>query len=373
MRDGWLRLSREAAGRRGVQFDNQSVGASTSLYMAYRLHDLNLLNQVDRVVVDFCINDQIYIDAGIYDIPRAEGHYLVAFRQLAQRNMLSKTVVLLFPQQRFAVSGEACHLIERIRALCRQFGVKVLDAGPIVIALATDRHEDVSNAYTDPRHFAPEYQRIIGQAVLSHLRSQTWCSPTVWANRRALRIIPAACIHPLGIQPVSNMEKISVGTSLARREVLPFPHNARATVSGARWLLGVFHWTHSNSGVFCLTGPGEQRRFHLRRAWENIFLFDDVSPPFPLHAGGAALHAANMLTVPFKVLQGQHSSVYDCKDATVDLVALVGSDLLPTELLARGRRCHAQCAMPLSHRLVRGFYQRLIGAVRKIRRKEHIS
>lgn len=361
MREGWLSLSRNAAEYHGMQYDNQSVGASTSLYLAYRLHDLNLLDNVDRVIIDFCINDQIYIDAGIYDISRAEGHYMAAFRQLAQRGMLSKTIVLLFPQQRFAVSGEACPLIERLQALCHQFGVSTLDAGPLVIAGAAARNQDVAEAYTDPRHFAPEYQDLIGSAVLGCLRRmRPSISPTVWANRRALRLIPTACIRPLYIQPHSEATNMNVGTSLVRRDVISFPHNACATVSGAKWLLGVFHWTHANSGAFCLLGAYKTRRFHLRRAWKDIFLFDDVTPPFPLQPEGVMMHAANTLSIPYTVLQGQRSSIYDCSTSTVDLVALAGSDFSPEELSKRVVQCHVLCSQSVTRRLIRSLRLRLL-------------
>lgn len=53
MREGWLSLTRTMAAQQGLHYDNQSIGALPSLYLAYRLQDLHLMDGVDRVVIDF--------------------------------------------------------------------------------------------------------------------------------------------------------------------------------------------------------------------------------------------------------------------------------------------------------------------------------
>lgn len=380
MREGWLSLTRDMAADQGLDYDNQSIGALPSLYLPYRLQDLNLVDGADRIVIDFCINDQIYLRSGTYDLERAEGHYMAAFRQLAQSRLLSKTLVLLLTQQGFAVSDEPCPLIERLKALCARFGIQTLDAKTLVVRAAHARGEAVEQAYKDPMHFTPVYQRLIGEEIVRRLRQGTLplIGPKVWANRRALRKIPLACIKRLKVTPNTAHRYQNVGTSLARRDVLSLPYDSFATVSDGRWLLGVFHWTHPNAGVFCLQSQGEERRFHLRRTWPKpLFVFDALRVPFPLdpatEAAAATLHAANPRDVPFIVMVGQRSSVYDCREATVDLVDLIGSDLSPDELSKRVAECHAVCAEPVLSRLGRAIWGRLLSTgLRKARRQKVI-
>jgi hypothetical protein len=59
-------------------------------------------------------------------------------------------------------------------------------------------------------------------------------------------------------------------------------------------------------------------------------------------------------------LIGQRSSIYDCTDATVDLVDLIGSDLSPQELAERVAECHALCEASLLSRLGRALRNRLL-------------
>ena len=375
MREGWLSLTRDAAAARGIHYNNQSVGAAPSLYMPYRLHDLRLLDKADRVILDFCINDQMFMDAKVYDLDRIAGHYLAAFHQLAQRRMLSKTLVLLFPQQPFVETGTPCMLIEMLRALCAQFGVAVLDAGALIVAeaarqsatqsatqLATqpdphsDPHSDpppspVSAAYADPRHFSPDFQRLIGAEVMRRLpRMRRLPGLTAWTNRRALQILPRRLFRPLLIEPQSRIPRRRVGTSLAQWQVWSMPPKAEAQVSGAAWLLGMFHWTHADAGAFCLQGPEEARRFHLRRVWENVFLIDAFRKPFRI-GEAASLQVVNDRAIPHEKLQAQISSIYDCTTSTVDLVALLGADLSPDEVTMLVAQCHAICTEPVGKRL----------------------
>ena len=371
MREGWLSLTRDAAAARGIHYNNQSVGAAPSLYMPYRLHDLRLLDKADRVILDFCINDQMFMDAKVYDLDRVAGHYLAAFHQLAQRRMLSKTLVLLFPQQPFVETGTPCMLIEMLRALCAQFGVAVLDAGALIVAeaarqsatqsatqLATqpDPHSDpppspVSDAYADPRHFSPDCQRLIGAEVMRTLpRMRRLPGLTAWTNRRALQILPRRLFRPLLIEPQSRIPRRRVGTSLAQWQVWSMPPKAEAQVSGAALLLGMFHWTHADAGAFCLQGPEEARRFHLRRVWENVFLIDAFRKPFRI-GEAASLQVVNDRAIPHEKLQAQISSIYDCTTSTVDLVALLGADLSPDEVTMLVAQCHAICTEPVGKRL----------------------
>lgn len=366
MRGGWLSLTRTMAAQQGLHYDNQSIGALPSLYLAYRLQDLHLMDGVDRVVIDFCINDQIHLRSGIYDLDRAEGHYMAAFRQLSQSRMLSKTLVLIFTQQQLAVSGEPCPLIERLKILCARFGIKTLDAKALISEAAKVRGEDIGQAYRDPMHFAPPYQQLIGEEVLRRLRQRParMIGLRVWANRRALRTIPIACIRSLKVGATTHSIE-NVGTSLARRDVMSLPHGSRATVSGGRWMLGLFHWTHPNAGAFWLKSQDEERRFHLRRVWpKRLFVFDALKVPFPLNSpaepSGAALHVSNPSDIPYIIMIGQRSSIYDCTGATVDLVDLVGSDLSPDELSERVAKCHALCAASPLSRLTRAFRNRLL-------------
>jgi hypothetical protein len=367
MREGWLSLTREMAANKGLYYDNQSIGALPSLYLAYRLQDMRLMNGVDRVVIDFCINDQIHMGSGIYDIDRAEGHYMAAFRQLSQSQMLSKTLVLLFTQERFALSGEPCPIIERLKLLCARFGIRTLDAKALISQAAKARGEGIGHAYKDAMHFALPYQKVIGEEVVRRLRQKPnrIIGPRVWANRRALRKIPFACIRSLKLEPTTVHRIENVGTSLARRDVVSLPQDSHATISGGRWLLGLFHWTHPNAGAFCLKSRDEERRFHLRRVWlKRLFVFDALQAPFPLspasEGSGATLHVANPRDVPYHILIGQRSSIYDCTDATVDLVDLIGSDLSPQELAERVAECHALCEASLLSRLGRALRNRLL-------------
>jgi hypothetical protein len=187
----------------------------------------------------------------------------------------------------------------------------------------------------------------------------------VWANRRALRTIPFACIRSLKVEPTAAHSIENVGTSLARRDVMSLPHGSHATVSGGRWLLGLFHWTHPNAGAFWLKSRDEERRFHVRRVWpKRLFVFDALKVPFPLNSpaepSGATLHVSNPNDIPYMIMIGQRSSIYDCTGTTVDLVDLVGSDLSPDELSQRIAECHTLCATSPLSRLTRALWNRLL-------------
>ena len=64
MREGWVNQLSAGAAAIGWQLTNKSIGGSSSRLGAYMIESGTLTRRADRILVDFNINDQLFLDTG---------------------------------------------------------------------------------------------------------------------------------------------------------------------------------------------------------------------------------------------------------------------------------------------------------------------
>lgn len=217
--------------------------------------------------------------------------------------------------------------------------------------------------YLDPRHFAPEIQLRIGQHVLRHLNDRAaraaQAPPTPEA--RALAAMPAAGYRRLEMVAPDARSPREYGSSIVSFPALELRGGDSLRISGAAYLIGALIWTHAAAGSVTVYGRQAGIRLHLRRAFQNIFLFDSLTVPLEL-GGDARAVARNDRAVPYQWGLGLSTTKYDHEDATSEIVLLLGCDIPPAQYHAMftqaERRRPAERPAPRIARFLRSLRRR---------------
>lgn len=325
MMSGWVNQTVDAAKDAGWTWINSSIGGSSSRFGAYRIGTQDHPD-TDRIIVDFCINDQMFIDDKKSKISHVLGHYATMLMALQAKGQLDRLLVVMFPQQ--AVHEK---MFNALTQLFDTFAVDYIDFRGVLAGWAKADGVDVTTFYNDPRHFTPDQQKRVGLHVLERIKADIRPGFLRRRTRRRLAQLPAVTYKKLSIASGPYGTETEVGTSMLRLPVTQFKHGETFLISGADYLVAAYVWCTQEAGTLTIHGPKAKRRLHLRRAFRNLFLFDTFFKPL-------ALGDFNQVTVvndpkaPFDRMLGQTSSIYDDSDSTVEIATLVGADCDPAVL-----------------------------------------
>ncbi len=325
MRDGWVNQTRAAALQSGWHYANRSIGGSSSLLGAYLLATDDEVRRADRIILDFCINDQVFIALGQATLNHVLGHYASMFHSLKKQKALDRVLVLMFPPQKVddALFESLCGLFDRI-------GVRYMDMRPKISEWLGATGRDGAEAYSDAFHFSPALQQHIGELILQDLVTPDAMPGKDMAFRRWLFKRQPLGLVDLAIE-AQGQERCQVGTSVIQRSAHRFSQGDQFHVSGALLLLAAHIWATRDSGVVTVRGVDQGFRVHLRRDYSGLFIFDSIFAPVAL-AERALVEVRNDLTAPFQLMRGQKSSIYDDTGSTVEIIALVGASYPPAQL-----------------------------------------
>lgn len=328
MRNGWVNLSHQSAEAVGWEFRNISIGGSSSRYGAYKIETGDLPPGAARIIVDFCVNDQMFLDKYGYSLEHVVSHYASMIMALKARGDLHRLLVVMFPQQQVRDD-----LFETLRNLLDCFGVDYIDFRETIETWVATGKVALNTIYSDPRHFSAPLQARIGVHILTHLQKskRTRPTPAIAAALKSLDSFQPVGYRPLELQSTDAGTVITVGTSVLQQRVTRFSNGDQFTISGASLLLGAYVWVTPTSGVITLRGDNLDLRLHFRRAFKNIFLFDTFNKPFQLQQS-TLVDVCNDKSAPFQTMLGQTSSVYDDTNSLVDIVVLIGGDRNPLDL-----------------------------------------
>lgn len=325
MREGWVNQTRALALQSGWDYANRSIGGSSSLLGAYLLATDDEVRSADWIILDFFINDQLFVGERQATLNHVLGHYASMFISLNEVNALDRVLVLMFPQQKVDDA-----LFDALRVLFDRIGVRYIDFRTVIAGWLLANGLDSAEAYSDSAHFSPKMQRHIGELILEKLAEPGPTPKTDAAFRRWL----FKC-QPLGIVDLEivseKQERCQVGTSAIQQTARRFHHGDQFHVAGAPLFLAAHIWATNEAGVVTVRGVENGFRVHLRRDYKGLFIFDSIFAPLPL-SDEARVDVVNDKTVPFQRMRGQKSSIYDDTDSTVEIVSLIGAQHAPSQL-----------------------------------------
>ncbi len=325
MRQGWVNQLVPGAAASGWTLVNASIGGSSSRLGAYRIETGVLTGNADRVVVDFNINDQMFLEAGSCSQDDLLSHYTTMLMTLHRQGRLDDLLVLLFPHEQVNHA-----MTDGIVALLTRFHVAHVDFRVHLAEWLAADGLDTAAAYANPRHFNAEYQGRIAGVVMTQLSA---------GNRTGLRA-KAARAWLLAQAPVGycdlklhdeGLAHLTVGTSLMKFPVTQFRHRERCLASGAHLLVGALIWATKQSGTLTFRGKDESYRLHFRRSFKGLFLFDSLFTPFALRPQTPVM-ALNEREARFQRMVGHYASSYGITNATAEVVTLIGANRLPLTL-----------------------------------------
>ena len=368
MMNGWTRFLKEQVDDADVSIENLSVGGSSSRYGAFMLSGDNCPAASERIVLDFCINDQMFLDSGTVGMNDVRSHYATMISEAWQRGVLDKILVLMFPQSKHFVRSADDVLFAELLAIFDFFGVDYIDCRGEIDRWANERGCDTGGAFIDPRHYTPDFQQRIAEVVLARLAAS---SP----RRRTRKVIEVLDGIPrVGyreIEIIGDVERAVVGTSVLQRSVFEFDRGDSVYLRGSGFLAALFVWVHENSGALTFRSPDGDRRFCVRRNLQNYFLFDTMSPVMAMNEE-QRVDVINDHTAPYQPVLSLHSPNFDDAGSTTQVVAFVGCDLDPgvaaaylDRLRSRTTRSRTRSALRRAdrklHRLVRRLLFRTAG------------
>lgn len=325
MRDGWVNQTRPMAQQSGWDYVNRSIGGSSSLLGAYLLATDEQVRAADRVIIDFCINDQLFIGEGQATLDHVYGHYTSMFTSLDQLDALERAIILMLPQQNVDAT-----LFDSLIALFDRAGVRYIDLRPRIAEWLQVTGRSADEAYSDSAHFAPELQRHIGELVIEDLlKPETPAKADIAFRSWLLKQEPLEIVDLDILSDRSS--RCQVGTSVIQYPAHRFRQGDQFHIAGAPLFVAALIWATRESGVLTLRGKENGFRVHLRRDYAGLFIFDSVFQPLAL-ADPARVDVLNDKTVPFQRMRGQKSSIYDDADSTVEIVSLVGASRAPEQL-----------------------------------------
>jgi hypothetical protein len=325
MREGWVNQLAPHAAAIGWQLVNKSIGGSSSRLGAYLIETGTSVRDADRIVVDFNINDQLFLDTGFCTQTDILSHYTTMLMVLHRHGQLDDLVVLLFPQQHVNNA-----MVEDLVRLLNRFHVTHIDFRPFLAKWCNKDGTPLAAAYSDPYHFTPKMQGRISSLVLGHLATQ----------RKTTRKAKSARAWLLRQKPVGycdmalshdRLPVMMMGTSLIQNAVTRFNHADRCIARGAGLFVGAHVWATDQSGVLTIRGNGSDCRIHFRRDYKGLFIFDSLFTPLEL-TDATLVEAINDKKARFQRMRGQKSSVYPTESTTVELVSLIGAERAPASL-----------------------------------------
>ncbi len=325
MREGWVNQLAPKAAALGWQIINKSIGGSSSRLGAYMIEVGTATQLAKRILVDFNINDQLFLDTGFCTQNDILSHYTTMFMALHKQGRLDDLVVLLFPQQ--YVNNT---MVDDLLLLLNRFHVAHIDFRQHLKKWIIKDGIDLAGAYADPYHFNPTYQGRIAHVVLDQLASQRK------TNRRA-RTARSWLLaqNPVGYCDLAlaheGLPVMTIGTSLIENIVTQFNHGDRCVATGAPLFVGAHIWATDQSGVLTIRGNNSDCRIHFRRDYKGLFIFDSLFTPLEL-ADQALVEAINDKRARFQRMRGQKSSIYPTEGFTVELVSLIGAERAPVSL-----------------------------------------
>lgn len=325
MREGWVNQLAPHAAAIGWQMTNKSIGGSSSRLGAYLIETGTSVHDADRILVDFNINDQLFLDTGFCTQNDILSHYTTMMMALHRQGRLDDLVVLLLPQQHVNNA-----MVDDLVGLLNRFHVAHIDFRKYLSEWCDEDGDRLATAYADPYHFTPKMQGRISRVVLGHLAK----------NRRTTRRARAARAWLLAQKPVGycdmtlshdGLSELTMGTSLIRNAVTRFNHADRCIATGARLFVGAHIWATDQAGVLTIRGKGSDCRIHFRRDYKGLFIFDSLFAPLEL-TDATLVEAINDKKVRFQRMRGQKSSIYPTEGTTAALVSLMGAERLPISL-----------------------------------------
>lgn len=325
MIQGWVNQLLPGAAASGWTLFNNSIGGSSSRLGAYRIETGALTRNADRIVVDFNINDQMFLDAGTCTQDDLLSHYTTMLMALHRQGRLDDLLVLLFPHEQVNHA-----MTDDIVALLKRFHVAHVDFRVHLAEWLGKDGLDTRAAYANPRHFNAEYQGRIAVVVMSHLSAGYRTGLRAKAARAwLLKQAPVGyCDLKLHDEALAHL---TVGTSLMQFQVTQFRHRDRCLVSGARLLVGAMIWATEQSGALTFRGKDESYRLHFRRNFDGLFLFDSLFTPFALRPQTRVV-AINDRAARFQLMLGQFAASYGITNATAEVVTLIGANRPPRTL-----------------------------------------
>lgn len=326
MNNGWLKLSADAALRLGFEYNNHSIGGSSSCYGAFCAENEQ---KAPFAVYDFLLNDQFLIDLGAISSKQARGQHIAMIRSLIAKGKADQSVVVLLTLKSAYLSKSHDALRKSILRVLKYAGIAFLDVSQELPAWLSQNRHSIDDAYLDDRHFTPLYQKLIGDAVLQKLMDKPTAS-NIKLNRKNICSLRASNYRKLSVSN-RNSEARLVGTSLMSDTVFVVNNGDNFVVEGAKYLAAYMFWHSENSGSLIINGQ-EKRRLLLRRGFGEVFLFETLGPHIAIDAK-VEIEVSNDTAVPIQKSLGQHSSIYDTSNTQSSLGYFVGCDCCPEELV----------------------------------------
>ncbi len=334
MKQGWFDQSKTMPARSGLFFTSLCLGGVSSCFGLFRLVR-DFPETADTILLDYCLNDLRSVQIGRRTTEDLLGNHAAMLAELHRHNALDKTLILMFPIQHQMEPGGSSDLFDRLIRLFNGYGVDYIDFRPVVRKWMTDNSVSAADTYSDmPTHFVPDCQKAIAAVVLAALhkrrRSATLRSKAVLLARSRLAQLQPVGLRRLEVKRAAPAECRSEGTSLIREQVHCLAPGEVIRISGAPLLLAIFFWTHDNSGVLTFRGTVPPRRYHLRRSYKKIFMFEAFEKPLVLKQV-ARVENINDLKVAHKSMIMQQSSIYDSSDSFSEVVDFIGCDRDPAD------------------------------------------
>ena len=326
MTEGWVnQILKETQGR-NLSIKNRSIGGSSSRYGAFLTASLPLRRDHDAIIFDYAIPDGMLLDSGCISAQDILGHYVTIGRDLIRQDALDKALVLILPRMGDLEQSE---MLDQICALLTELGIDFLDFRPFIAEIMAEAGRKPESVYPDPRHFAPEIQKRIGQHVLRHLAERRRRRRRTVAAR-ALATLPEPGYRQLQLTAPAARKPQEYGSSIMSFPALSLEADDSMAVSGAEYLIGALIWTHDNSGSVTIYGRDAGIRLHLRRTFKNIFLFDSLTTALELDAASKAV-VTNDANIPHQRALGLSNTIYDRQGASCEIVTFLGCDIPPAQ------------------------------------------
>jgi hypothetical protein len=335
MKEGWLNLTAPALKAAGFKVKRNLLGGASSCYWAWQVTLLPALRQRDRVVLDFSINDQMYVATDRLPPAASLGHVAAILVWAAQKGCLDRLLFVLFPQQNMTFDGVESPNMDAMIALFRRFGVDHIDFRPWLRAWAAAAGHGPNEVFPDPLHYAPAYQTRIGMAVLDRLCTPApRPTPAQMVERRVLPGLPQAGFRELTLMMPDGTPAEMVGTSVVQKMTWHLSHGAAFTAEGAPFCVGTLTRCHDTGGVLSLRDDqGGGVTMNLCRNVTRLFQFDTLHTPLRTTT---AYHGIAAADPALPKLRPQQKVLKRPRDVPIitDVVGLLGADHAPADYWA---------------------------------------
>lgn len=327
----WVNQIRLAAESNNWKIINRSIGGSSSLLGAYSVACDPRVKSADRIIVDFFINDQLFIQEEQATLDHVVGHYTSIFQTLSEHSCLDRLLILMLPQQN--VDAE---LFDKMISYFQLIGVRYIDLRTNLNAWQQEDMVESGEQYSDPFHFTEVTQKKIAKTVTSTLHAMSDEEGAHSDSSAELLNYPKLGLTDLEFID-NNAPRISVGTSAITCQVKQILDGNHFSLQGATYLVGAKFWVTENAGALTIRGKSSNFRLHPRRSYKGLLICDTIFKPVQLQEV-TRVDAANDLTAPFQRMRGQNSSIYETEDCVSLVETFIGAEYSPEELGQRIRK-----------------------------------